>query len=273
MAGKDVRARVSKAYTEALRRSRGQGGPACCAPPIEPAGEAAKCADYGAELDAHRDAGQSSFGCGNPLAMAGVRPGETVLDLGSGAGLDLLSAAELVGPTGRVIGVDMTDAMIETARANAANADHANVEVRKGLIEELPVEDASVDHVISNCVVNLSPEKERVFAEIHRVLKPGGRFSIFDIVTEELPQALRDHPAAYSACIAGAISQSDYLAGLRATGLVDVEVAERFEYDAAQLRALVGSDLSWAGEDSGALDGALEGLAGKVASVRFVGGR
>ncbi len=277
MAGEDVRERVSQAYAEALRRSQEEpAATACCAPVdggTEPAGVAAKCADYSAELDAHAEAGKSSFGCGNPLAMAGVKAGETVLDLGSGAGFDLLIAADLVGPGGRVIGVDMTDAMIEAARASAAKAGYDNVEVRKGIIEELPVEDASVDHVISNCVVNLSPEKQRVFAEIQRVLKPGGRFSIFDIVAEDLPQALLDHPAAYSACVAGAIPQNDYLAGLRAAGLTDVEVAERLEYDALQLKGMIGSDLEWAGEDPSALDAALEGLAGRVASVRFVGGK
>jgi arsenite methyltransferase len=268
MASKDVRDRVSKAYAEALRLSQEQSGTACCAPPT---GEAAACCDYDGEIDTHREAGQSSFGCGNPLAMAGVGTGETVLDLGSGAGLDLLIAAGLVGPSGQVIGVDMTDVMIEAARKNVAQAGYENVEVRKGLIEALPIEDASVDHVISNCVVNLSPEKDKVFAEVHRVLKPGGRFSIFDIVAEDLPQELHDHPAAYSACITGALSLSDYLAGLRAAGLGSVDVAERMDYDAAQLRALILSDLEWSGEDQHALDGVFEQLVGKVASVRFVG--
>jgi len=127
---------------------------------------------------------QSFFGCGNPLSLAKVKPGDTVLDLGSGAGLDLILAAQAVGPSGRVIGVDMTDAMIERARANVTRAGHANVEIRRGLIEHLPVDPGSIDWVISNCVISLSPDKERVFAEIARVLKPGGEMLISDIVVD-----------------------------------------------------------------------------------------
>ena len=188
------------------------------------------------------DAVVNSFGCGNPLALAGLRPGDVVLDLGSGAGIDLLLAARLVGPEGRVIGVDMTDEMVERARANAAAAGFANIDVRKGIIEELPVEDSSVDWVISNCVINLSPEKDRVFAEIARVLRPGGQMLVSDIVAESLPEEIRSLPAAYSSCISGAISEADYLAGLRAAGLADVEVRDRLVYDAGQLASFATSD-------------------------------
>jgi SAM-dependent methyltransferase len=201
-----IRNKVSVAYTEAIETKGG-----CCAP----------------------QTGQQnvpSFGCGNPLAFDAVQPGETVLDLGSGAGHDLLAAVEATGPSGRVIGVDMTDAMLEAARE--FTRDHDNIELRKGIIEELPVEDASVDWVISNCVINLSPEKERVFAEIARVLKPGGRFSISDIVAERMPEHLKADDKAYAACVSGAIPEADYLGGLRKAGLVDVEVTERFAYDA-----------------------------------------
>ena len=132
----------------------------------------------------------------------------------------------------------MTDAMIERAQANAAAAGLANVEVRKGLIEDLPVDDASVDWVISNCVINLSPDKPAVFAEIARVLKPGGRMLVSDIVVEDLPDWVRENKALYSACVAGAISESDYVAGLRAAGLADVEVRDRLVYDAGQLEAM-----------------------------------
>ncbi len=168
----DLRSDVAKAYGERvaqpasgrlLRRRAAQKGAV-----VEFAGYTA---DELAELP--DDAVVNSFGCGNPVALAGLRKGDVVLDLGSGAGIDLLLAARLVGPEGRVIGVDMTDEMIARAEANIAAAGLANVEVRKGIIEELPVEDASVDWVISNCVINLSPEKERVFAEIARVLRPG----------------------------------------------------------------------------------------------------
>ena len=180
----------------------------------------------------------SAFGCGNPVAFSRVKPGDTVVDLGSGAGIDLLIAGRKVGAQGRVIGVDMTDAMIERARANIAAAGLANVELRKGLIEELPVDDASVDWVISNCVINLSPDKPAVFAEIARVLKPGGEMLVSDIVVEDLPDWVRENKALYSACVAGAISEGDYVAGLRAAGLADVEVRDRLVYDAGQLEAM-----------------------------------
>jgi SAM-dependent methyltransferase len=211
--------------------------------------------------------GESSFGCGNPLAFSAVEKGDVVLDLGAGAGLDLLVAAEKVGPTGHVIGVDMTDAMIEAARANVARAGHANVEVRKGIIEALPVESATVDHVISNCVINLSPEKEKVFAEIARVLRPGGRIRISDIVAEELPEWVKTDPDLYGACIGGAISEEAYVAGLRAAGLVEVEVVDRLRYDADQVEDVVGL----ASPCCGGPDPRLVSLAGKIWSATFSG--
>jgi len=265
----EVRDVVSQAYEKALRKSQ-EGKGSCCGPTV-PAGDAAKLAGYGAELSEHADAAASSFGCGNPVAFAGVQPGETVLDLGSGAGFDLLIAAREVGPEGRVIGVDMTDAMLDAARDNVAKAGVHTVELRRGLIEQLPVDDDSVDWVISNCVINLSPEKDKVFAEIYRVLKPGGRFSISDIVAEELPASIREHPAAYAACVAGAISEADYVAGLRATGLDDVRVDERLVYTADQIHGLVESDLDNIGLDPEALSAAAEEVAGKVWSVRIRG--
>ena len=183
------------------------------------------------------DAAASSFGCGNPLAFSGVKEGDTVLDLGSGAGFDLILAAKKVGPTGRVIGVDMTEAMIAKARENIRKEGLTNVEVRYGLIENLPVESASVDWVISNCVINLSPEKARVFSEIQRVLKPGGQMLVSDIVVKNLPDWLRQNNQVYAACVGGAISEEDYLAGLREAGLNNVEVRNRFVYDASQIKA------------------------------------
>ncbi len=278
----EIRSQVAEAYTAALEQSRrGQGGccepvPAadaggCCGDP-HPAGIAAQTAGYGEELKAHEETAASSFGCGNPLAFAGVEPGQTVVDLGSGAGFDLLIAAEKVGAGGKVIGVDMTDAMIEAARGNAAKAGFDQVEVRKGLIEQLPVADGEADWVISNCVINLSPEKDRVFAEIRRVLGPGGRFAISDIVVEELPEAIRRHAAAYAACVAGAIREDEYVAGLEAAGLEEVEVTERVLYTAEQIRGIVGSDLESFGLSPELLDAGLEALEGKVWSARF-GGR
>ena len=263
-----IREFVSHAYTKAISRVQNTGG-GCCG--STPAGAAAQHAGYAKELETHKDAGASSFGCGNPLAFVDVAEGERVLDLGSGAGFDLLIAAGKVGAQGHVIGVDMTDAMIDAARQNIERAGLKNVEIRKGHIEKLPVEDDSVDWVISNCVINLSPEKEKVFAEIHRVLKPGGRISISDIVVEELPGWLREHQAAYAACIAGAISEPSYIAGLEKTGLVEVDVSERVVYTADQIRGMVESDLQDFGLDPEALGESFKDLEGKVWSARFSG--
>jgi SAM-dependent methyltransferase len=235
-----IRESVSKTY------SRLAAAPAssCCAP--LPKGVAAKIAGYaGEELAAlPGDAVLNSFGCGNPLAFGEVRPGDVVVDLGCGAGIDLFVAGGKVGPTGRVIGVDMTDAMVEKARANVARSGLTQVEVRKGLIEKLPVESGSADWVISNCVINLSPEKDRVFAEIARVLRPGGRMLVSDIVVEELPEWVRSDPALHGACIAGAISEREYVAGLRGAGLADVEVRHRFVYESKQIAAFLRSELT-----------------------------
>ncbi len=272
----EIRDEVSRAYAQAVEKIP-EGGSSCCGPSSccsTPAGVAAQAAGYGEELaEVPASARSSSFGCGNPLAFAGVRPGDTVLDLGSGAGLDLLIAARKVGEHGKVIGIDMTDAMIETASRNIEQAGVTNVEVRKGLIEDLPVEAASVDWVISNCVINLSPQKEQVFREIARVLKRGGRFSISDIVAEDLPEWLREHAAAYSACIGGAISEDAYRAGLERAGLTEVEVGERVVYDAAQLRGIVASDLEALGASTEILDAGIEQAAGKVWSAKFTGRR
>jgi len=237
--GDSTRKSVSEAYTRAV------GSAGSCCGGNEPKGVAAKLAGYTAEETAvlPRDAVENSFGCGNPLAFADVNEGEVVLDLGSGAGIDLLLAAQRVGPSGRIIGVDMTDVMIERARANAAAAGLDTIDVRKGIIEDLPVESGTVDVVISNCVINLSPEKDRVFAEIARVLKPGGRLRVSDIVVKELPEWVRESPELYSSCIGGAISEDAYVDGLHAAGLTDVKVAERLVYDATQLEALVSSEI------------------------------
>jgi SAM-dependent methyltransferase len=216
----------------------------CCggAPPQK--GVVAKLGGYSSdELAALPEAAMvNSFGCGNPVALAGLGTGEVVLDLGSGAGIDLLLAAKKVGPKGRVIGVDMTDAMIAKANENILAAKLTNVEIRKGLIEDMPVASASVDWVISNCVINLSPEKKRVFREIARVLKPGGRMLVSDIVAKDLPEDVSQVAALYASCISGAISEEEYLAGLRDAGLVDIEVRDRLVYDAEQLEGLAASD-------------------------------
>jgi len=167
----------------------------------------------------------ASLGCGNPLAVADLRTGEVVLDLGSGGGIDVLLSARRVGPTGRAIGVDMTDEMLELARRNATEADATNVEFRKGTIEALPLTDASVDVVISNCVINLAADKAAVFAEIARVLRPGGRVGVSDVVADDLLSPVeRAERGAFVGCVAGALSFREYRNGLRAVGLTDIAI-------------------------------------------------
>jgi SAM-dependent methyltransferase len=273
----DVRKAVSAAYAGSVLKSRKSSSP-CCSGAAAP-GVLPLLAGYTrAELAAlPPDAVANSFGCGNPVALAQVNEGDVVLDLGSGAGIDLLLAAKLAGPNGKVIGVDMTPAMVERARANAHAAGLRNVEVLQGIIEELPVESSSIDLVLSNCVVNLSPEKQRVFGELHRVLKPGGRFSISDIVAEPMPAWIVADGLLYSACISGAIPEEDYVQGLKGAGLADVVVSDRMVYDASQLRALLDSTAG-GGCCCGCeplprqqLEAVVSALQGKVATVRVVG--
>jgi arsenite methyltransferase len=167
------------------------------------------------------------LGCGNPIAMSQIGPGMTVLDLGSGAGFDAFLTWKQVGPTGRVIGVDMTDDMLARAKQNAENLGATNVEFRKGYIEKLPVEDASVDYIISNCVINLSSDKPAVFKEMFRVLKPGGRFAVSDIVLlKELPEQLKNDVAAYVGCISGANYLHDYVRLILEAGFHGLNVPE-----------------------------------------------
>ncbi len=185
------------------------------------------------------DAAAYSFGCGNPLGFSGVKPGDFVLDIGSGAGMDALLAARLVGPEGRVIGLDMTPEMIAKATENAQRAGAANVEFRLGDAEQMPLPDATADWIISNCVINLAPDKAKVFGEIARVLKPGGRVAISDIVTGNLPAAIRQGMAAWAACVGGAINEDEYLNTMRSAGLTGVEVLARQTYDVASVRAMI----------------------------------
>jgi arsenite methyltransferase len=179
------------------------------------------------ELDSIPAEANMGLSCGNPTATAGLRPGETVVDLGSGGGLDVFLAARKVGPTGRAIGIDMTPEMLDLARRNAEKSGLANVEFHQATIDRLPLPDASVDCVISNCVINLAPDKPAVFREIARVLKPGGRLAVSDIALKrELPPDLGDDLMAYVGCIAGAIPIEDYRRGLIEAGFAHVEVID-----------------------------------------------
>jgi SAM-dependent methyltransferase len=227
--GEDLRKAVRQQYGMVAEGASCGCAPACCGPVVEDAAARSQGLGYSAaETGAVPEGADLGLGCGNPQAIANLKPGEAVLDLGSGAGFDCFLAARQVGDAGRVIGVDMTPEMVAKARANADRAGYANVEFRLGEIEHLPVADASVDVILSNCVINLSPDKPRVFAEAYRVLKPGGRLAVSDIVAmAEPPEALRRDIALYTGCIAGASLIADVEAMLRAAGFVDVHVRPR----------------------------------------------
>jgi SAM-dependent methyltransferase len=185
------------------------------------------------EMNAVPDGANLGLGCGNPTAIASLKEGEVVLDLGSGAGFDCFLSAQKVGRSGRVIGVDMTHEMIDKARANAEKGGHDNVEFRLGEIEHLPLADSSIDVIISNCVINLSPDKDQVFAEAYRVLRPGGRLMVSDIVLEkELPEAIKNSVAAYAGCIAGASLKEAYLGAIRDAGFSSVEIVNERRFAA-----------------------------------------
>jgi len=219
---------VKKAYGEVARQqSSCCSGPSPCCEPAPP-----ETAEFVPEADL-------GLSCGDPVALSHITPGDIVLDLGSGAGKDVFIAARKTGPTGRVIGIDMTPEMIDLARKNAERfrdvAGYDNIEFRHGLIEQLPVEDESIDLVISNCVINLSPDKLRVFREIYRVLKPGGKMVVSDIVlNRELPDELKCDPHLYASCIAGALLRDDYIAAVRSAGFPEVDVLKEVVWKAEQ---------------------------------------
>ncbi|HEY8394017.1 MAG TPA: arsenite methyltransferase [Thermaerobacter sp.] len=219
-------------------------GAAPCCGGTAPAEEMGRTLGYSEEqLQAAPQGALLGLGCGNPLAIASLRPGETVLDLGCGAGFDCFLAARQVGETGRVIGVDMTPEMLDRARENARKGGFTNVEFRLGEIEHLPVADQSVDVVISNCVINLSPEKEQVFREAFRVLKPGGRLAIFDMVSSgPLPPDLQEDAALYCGCLAGVASVTELERMLAAAGFQQIKITPM---DSRKLLEAWGADTRW----------------------------
>ncbi|MGZ8459761.1 MAG: arsenite methyltransferase [Candidatus Deferrimicrobiaceae bacterium] len=210
------------------------------------------------------------LGCGNPTALASLKQGETVLDLGAGAGFDCFLASREVGPEGRVIGVDMTPEMLEKARENASRGGHENVEFRLGEIENLPVADGTVDVVISNCVINLSPEKRRVFDEAFRVLKPGGRLMISDLVlSKPLPESVKESVSAYVGCIAGAVPKDEYLETISAAGFLEVGIVEESFFPVSSF--FVDPVVKGWIEDLSISPRAIEELEGAVSSVKVHG--
>jgi len=256
MATDDIKSAVRERYGQAARRvAEGAGG--CC-------GAASSCCDpitanlydaaQGGEVPA--DALAASLGCGNPTALAELKPGETVLDLGSGGGIDVLLSARRVGPTGKAFGLDMTDEMLALAEENRRRSGLANVHFLKGEIENIPLPDNSVDVIISNCVINLSGDKDRVLREAFRVLKPGGRFAVSDVVVRgEMPAAIRRSMELWAGCVAGALSERDYLDKLAAAGFEHAAIEVTRVYRADDAREL----LAGRGGDVEALAGEVDG--------------
>lgn len=229
----DVREIVRKKYGQIAKTRE-----SCCGPGLSCCGKGQSAEILSIEVGYSKDELQSvpdeanmGLGCGNPTAFASLREGEVVLDLGSGGGLDCFLAAQRVGPNGKVIGVDMTPDMVRLARKNAAKGNDPNVEFRLGEIENLPAADNSVDVIISNCVINLSPNKKRVFEEIQRVLKPGGRFMVSDIVLlKALPESVKENINALVGCVAGASLKEDYLKYITSAGFVDIRMVDEMNF-------------------------------------------
>ncbi len=239
----DVKEAVKERYGQAALRvvSGGSGccgGSSCCADPIS-----SNLYDQLQQSELPETAVLASLGCGNPTALAQLNPGETVLDLGSGGGIDVLLSARRVGPAGKAYGLDMTDEMLALARENQRKAGVENVEFLKGEIESIPLPDNSVDVIISNCVINLSADKERVLREAYRVLKPGGRFAVSDIVVRgEIPPEIRRNVELWAGCIAGALDEDEYRANLAAAGFEQIGVEATRVYRAEDARTFLSGD-------------------------------
>ena len=229
MKKEEVRKVVREGYAQVAK-----SGSSCCAPQNPCCGATNAAADISKKIGYTDEDIQSvpeganlGLGCGNPVALASLKEGEVILDLGSGAGFDCFLAANSVGKAGKVIGIDMTPEMVEKARQNAHKGGYENVEFRLGEIENLPVADNHVDVIISNCVINLSPDKDRVFQEAFRVLKPGGRLMVSDMVlVSELPDSIKNSVAAYIGCLAGAIMQDEYVEAIKAAGFKQVRIID-----------------------------------------------
>ena len=228
----EIKKIVRDGYAKALSQKTSCCPTSSCCCGTDQAKNISKIVGYSdAEINTVPEGANLGFGCGNPVALASLREGDVVLDLGSGAGFDAFLAAKRVGEKGRVIGVDMTPEMVAKAKENARKGNYTNVEFKLGEIETLPVDDSSVNVIISNCVINLSPDKEKVFKEAFRVLKPGGRLMISDLVlTKGLPKLLKESVGAYVGCLAGAIKRDEYLKHITMAGFQDVKVISESSY-------------------------------------------
>jgi len=277
-----VKETVRERYGEIAAQFVEKGGQASCCPPQQTTcctpQQASCCGSSQADVtqltnamrlysarelaDLPESVTNAAMGCGNPTAIAELKPGEVVLDLGSGGGIDCFLAARQVGSQGRVIGLDMTPEMVKLARQNAKKVGATNVEFRYGEMEDMPLSDESVDVIISNCVINLSPDKDKVFSEAHRVLRPGGRLAVSDIVTHgPLPEIVRNNLEAWAGCVAGALDETAYLDKMRQAGFTEVEVTARNFAEIEQWAEL--------GEPPEPVQ-YLDELKGKVASIKVV---
>jgi len=232
----DIRLAVRKRYGQLAKRYNlcrcGLIGTSCCSSPSTSTQNLSEAIGYSKEqIKSVPEGANMGLGCGNPIAHASLMKGDTVLDLGSGAGFDCFLAAQAVGENGKVIGIDMTPEMVAKAQENARKGGYSNVEFRLGEIEKLPVDDKSIDVILSNCVINLSPDKEKIFAEAFRVLKPGGKIMISDIVLlAPLPESLKSSLEAYVGCVAGAALKDEYLSAIKNAGLINVKVVEESSF-------------------------------------------
>jgi ubiquinone/menaquinone biosynthesis C-methylase UbiE len=244
---KNIKEIVREKYGEAAQRVSSGKGSACCG--ASPASAAECCDPVTSNLYGESEASvvpetalHASLGCGNPTALAKLQPGETVLDLGSGGGIDVLLSAQRVGPTGKAFGLDMTDEMLALAEENKRKCGLANVEFLKGEIENIPLPDDAVDVIVSNCVINLSGDKERVLREAFRVLKPGGRFAISDVVVRgEVPAEIRKSMELWVGCVAGALSDVDYRQKLAAAGFEAIDIEQTRVYNVKDARVFLGA--------------------------------
>jgi arsenite methyltransferase len=262
MTDQNIREVVKEKYGRAALKVTGGGQSSCCGAATERAGSCGADPITGDLYTVAETAGlpaeavAASLGCGNPAALAELHPGEVVLDLGSGGGIDVLLSAKRVGPTGKAYGLDMTEEMLALARENQRKAGATNVEFLKGEIEAIPLPDACVDVIISNCVINLSADKDRVLAEAFRVLKPGGRFAVSDIVVRgDVPAAIRRSVELWIGCVAGALEEADYRAKLARAGFEAIEIVPTRVYRVEDARAF----LAQAGLDAAAIAPAIDG--------------